>query len=81
MFFCFAIAAVAIALLYIIETPLAVSATCAALIYGMVAYLMRGVKMQRKYKIIVLCGILLGNLFLLIYTYFQNFIPFWDYAG
>ncbi len=81
MLVCVTVAVVATVLLFIVNTPLAISASCATLIFGMVAYLLRGVGMRRTYKFLVLGGILLGNVFLAVYTHFQRFIPFWDYAG
>ncbi|MBE7025290.1 MAG: hypothetical protein E7408_04475 [Ruminococcaceae bacterium] len=68
-------------ILAVLLPSLAVSLAAANLILIAVRFLLWDVKPDQRCKKFILWGVLFGNVFLAVYTYFQNFIPFWDYAG
>ncbi len=70
-----------LAVLAVFSLSLAVSLAAGNCIFLAVRYLLRDIKPGKTCTKYIVGGVVLSNLFLLIYTCFQNFIPFWDYAG
>ncbi len=75
------LSAVLLLLLAVFLPSLAVSLAALGLIFLAVWFLLRKVKPDGGCKKHILRGILFGNALLVVYCLFQNFIPFWDYAG
>lgn len=76
-----AVSFILLGILALFLPSLAVSLAATNLLVIAVWYLFRHANPDKRCKTVLFWGILLGNLFLLLYTCFQNFIPFWDYAG
>lgn len=76
-----AVASVLLLIFTVIIPSLGVSFGLFNLIFLAVWYLFRKEKPGERCIKYIVGGIVLGNAFLCIYMHFQNFIPFWDYAG
>lgn len=70
-----------LALLAVFLPSLAISLAAGNCLFLAIRYLLGDIKPDKLLVKYIVGGILFGNLFLLVYTRFQNFIPFWDYAG
>lgn len=68
-------------LLAVLLPSLALSLFAANLIFLAVRYLFKGATLCEPCKKYIFWGVVFGNVFLAVYMLFQNFIPFWDYAG
>lgn len=75
-------AASALLLLFTIFLPsIGASFALLHLVFLAVWYLLRKEKPSERCRKLLLFGVIGGNLFLYAYMQFQNFVPFWDYAG
>ncbi len=76
-----AAASVLLLLLTVLLPSVGIAFAAANLIFLAIWYLFKEAKPDEKCVKCIIWGAVLGNAFLLIYMHFQNFIPFWDYAG
>lgn len=65
----------------IFDLPLAVMLLASVAVYLMSVYLLKDAKIDKSTWIMLAAGVLISNALILVYNKFQNFIPYWDYAG
>ncbi len=76
-----AVASVLLLLFTIVIPPLGVSFVALHVLFLAAWLFLQKVKPGKRFWRTIVWGVLLSNVFLLVYLQFQAFIPFWDYAG
>lgn len=66
---------------FFVDRPLSSTFLASVIIASFICILLKKSRMSTGTMITVAWGIIAGNVFLFVYNSFQNFIPFWDYAG